>query len=275
VDLPAGRQAFTLELFKNREGRPASFSLFAEGPGVARQALHAEAGIPRGSSAGAIRVEPEGEPYLLRGFVEHGGEKRTHVVSVGDPAEVHYSYDAEQGAILHAWRGPFLETTEMWEGRGEPQLAVPLGSVLSLSGAPAVAQIGGPGEVWPDSMTAADGYRFLGYDLDDARRPTFRYRLGPLTVEDRIRPADEGGGLVREIRTVGGDGVGGVFVRLARGESIERLSDGSYRVDGRFYVVPARGTPSPSLRPTDTGKELLAPVTLRRGEATISYEIVW
>ena len=40
VDLTAGRHPFTLEMFKNREGRPASFTLFAEGPGVRRQALH-------------------------------------------------------------------------------------------------------------------------------------------------------------------------------------------------------------------------------------------
>src|SRR5690606_34616848 len=134
--------------FKNREGRPASFTLFAEGPGVARQALHAAAATPRGSPTGAIRVEPADEPYLLRGFVEHAGEKRTHVISVGEPSGIHYSYDAETGAVLQGWRGPFLETTQMWEGRGEPQLGVPLGSILPLSAAPAIARLASGSTAW-------------------------------------------------------------------------------------------------------------------------------
>jgi hypothetical protein len=273
VELTAGRHPFTLEMFKNREGRPASFTLFAEGPGVRRQALHEEAGPPRGNAAGAIVVDPDDEPYLLRSFVNHGEEKLTHVVSVGDPAGVHYSYDAEQGSLIAAWRGPFMETTEMWRNRGEPQLAVPLGSVVSLPGAPAVAVLPDPSTAWPDSMAA--GYRFLGYDLDEARRPVFRYRLDDVAVEDRLGPAEGRRGLARELRATGPEGAAGLHLRLAAGEEIERLRDGSYLVDGRFYVVPARGTPRPLLRAVEGGQELLVPLSLRRGGAAVSYEIIW
>ena len=129
------------------------------------------------------------EPYVLRSFVTHRDEKRTHVVSVADPAGVHYSYDAEQGSLIALWRGPFMETTEMWRNRGEPQLAVPLGSVVSLPGAPAIAVLPDPSAAWPDSMEA--GYRFLGYDLDEARRPVFRYRLDDLQVPDPGGPLPE------------------------------------------------------------------------------------
>ena len=275
VDLAAGRQAFTLEMFKNREGRPASFTLFAEGPGVARQALHAEAAPTRGSAEGAIRVRPTDEPYVLRSFVDFGEEKRTHVISVGEPAGIHYSYDAEQGAILSAWRGPFMETTEMWSGRGEPQLAVPLGSVITLDGAPALAVLGDQSAAWPDSMLEATGYQFLGYDLDEARRPVYRYRIGSIGVEDRLRPADEGRGLARGLRLTGPEGGAGAYVRVAAGEEIERLRDGSYVVDGRFYVVPVRDTPGPVLRAVPGGQELLVPVAFRRGEARVAYELVW
>src|SRR5690606_558737 len=58
VDLTAGVQPFTLELFKNREGRPASLAFFVEGPGVRRQALHAETSGRRGSPPGPITVQP-------------------------------------------------------------------------------------------------------------------------------------------------------------------------------------------------------------------------
>jgi Domain of Unknown Function (DUF1080) len=274
VELAAGRHPFTLAFFKNREGRPASFTLFAEGPGVRRQALHEEAGPPRGTASGPIVVEPDDDPYLLRSFVNHGEEKRTHVVSVGDPSGIHYSYDTEQGALLQAWRGPFMETTEMWRSRGEPQLAVPLGSVVHLPGAPAMATLPDASLAWPDSLPVSAGYRFLGYELDEARRPVFRYRLGSVTVEDRMRPAEERRGLAREVHATAPDGTGGLHLRLAAGEEIRRLSDGSWLVDGRFYLVPARGS-RPLLRSVAGGQELLLPLSFRRGSATAAWEIVW
>src|SRR5690606_2337267 len=134
VDLSAGNQSFTLALFKNREGRPAAISLFIEGQGVRRQALLPERSVPRGTATGPIFVEPARERAILRGFMNHGEEKRTHVIAVGSPDGVHYAFDSRQGAVLAAWRGPFLDATQMWEGRGEPQLAVPLGSVVEFLG---------------------------------------------------------------------------------------------------------------------------------------------
>ena len=90
VDLPEGRHPFVLELFKNREGRPASFTLFAEGPGVERQPLHAATVMRPGTPTGPIQMTVANEPTLLRGFVQHGETKRTHAISVGDPSGIHY-----------------------------------------------------------------------------------------------------------------------------------------------------------------------------------------
>lgn len=274
VSLPAGAQPFALELFKNREGRPASFTLYAEGPGVARQALHGAAGPQRGSAAGAILVEPADEPYLLRSFLQHGDEKRTHVISVGEPDGVHYSYDAESAAVLAVWRGPFLETTQMWEGRGEPQLAEPLGSVVSFSAAPAIALLPTADAAWPDSMPEAAGHRFHGYTLDDGRRPTFRHSFAGASVEDRIRPLDGRSGFRRELVVSGGALPPGTHLRLAVGETVERLRDGAYIVDGRYYLIPVRGAPTPVVRATAEGQELLMPLTGRGGGAA-RYDIVW
>lgn len=268
--LQAGRQPFMLELFKHREGRPASFSLVAEGPGVLRQTLTSASSPRRWSAAGAIVVEPAGEPYILRSFLQHEGDKRTHVISVGEPAGVHYSYDAEAAAIVAAWRGPFLETTQMWEERGEPQLAEPLGSVLWLSDAPFVAVLPGSSAAWPDSMPPTSQYRFLGYRMDEERRPTLRYQLGGATVEDRIRPLEGRHGLAREI-TVAGSPPAGTHVRLAVGESITRQADGSFVVDGDYYIVPGRGS-RVSVRTVADGQELVVPLA---GAGTVQYELVW
>ena len=52
---------------------------------------------------------------------------------------VHYSYDLSRGAPFYVWRGPFLETTQMWDDRGEDQSSRPAGSVVDLAGVPTVA----------------------------------------------------------------------------------------------------------------------------------------
>ena len=272
AELAAGSQPFTLEIFKNREGRPASMTLFLEGPGVRRQALHGGLIGRRGSAAGPIAVQPGGEPYLLRGFVNHDGVKRTHVVSVGDPAGVHYSYDVQTGSLLLGWRGPFLEATEMWEGRGEPQLGAPLGSVVELPGSPTLASISSD-VPWPDSLSEGSALRFLGYDLDEDGQPVFRYRMGEIGVEDLVRPLDDRRGLSRELR-IAGQGAAGLHALLATGESIERLRDGRYVVDGTYYVVPGSGTRGLTVRSVGDRQELVIPVTGREG-SNIRYEVVW
>ena len=87
----------------------------------------------------AIFVEPTSQPEIIRGFVRHDGVKKTRTIAVGDPDGVHYVMDSAQGAVLHAWKGAFIETTDMWHSRGQDQLAVPRGAVLTFSGAPTVA----------------------------------------------------------------------------------------------------------------------------------------
>lgn len=272
AELPAGMQPFTLELFKNREGRPASIALFVEGPGLRRQALHAEPQGRRGAPAGPITVEPGSEPYLLRGFVNHGGVKRTHVVSVGEPAGVHYTYDLQTGTLLLGWRGPFLETTQMWEGRGEPQLGEPRGSAVELPGGPTLASVSGT-SIWPDSVREEARYRSHGYDLDEGGRPVFRYRLGDSEVEDRVIPLGDRRGLEREITITGA--AAGLAARLAAGESIERLRDGAYLVDGAYYIVPGSGLRGVTIREVEGGRELIVPVPRGRGGSVVRYEVVW
>ncbi len=84
------------------------------------------------------------------------------------------------------WHGPFLDVTEMWEQRGEPQLAKPSGSVVPLSEAPALAVLKDKETtLWPDSV-AFDDLKNMGYTLDKQRDPTFEYEAGGYRVSDKI-----------------------------------------------------------------------------------------
>jgi hypothetical protein len=276
IELTAGSHPFSFVFYKNRPWtNHRAVSLWAEGPGVERHALH-DLGATPANVTDPIIVEPGAEAVALRGFVDHATGMRTHAISVGDPSGVHYAYDLAAGALLHAWRGPFLEATDMWHGRGERQLAHPRGSVIDFSGAPALAILPDARTPWPDSAGSAGSFRPLGYAVDERGRPTYRYRIAELEVEDRIRPDESGTVLERELVIRGSGTEGGLFVRVAEGSRIAHLADGSYAVDdNRFYVSPARGTPRPQVRTVTGGEELIVPLQLRQGEARITYSIIW
>jgi hypothetical protein len=273
VDLSAGSHALRLTALKNVNwgGR---LTLYGEGPGIHRQALFDENAAPPSPPLDPIMLDVAGEPTLLRSFVRWGDGKRTHVVNVGDPTAVHYSYDLEEGALLQAWRGPFLETTQRWHSRGEDQIAIPRGSVLELDALPTVAVLAGGAAPWPDSMSAP-AYHVDGYSLSKDGHPTFLYHLGAVGVEDRITPAPDGTTLVRQLHLRAPAATAGLYVRLARGADIRRLGDGSYEVDGFTYYVRPEGGAAPVLRQSGGAQELVVPVSLRNGEATVSYGILW
>ena len=275
VTLAAGEHPFALTYSKVRPWtNRTEAKLFVEGPGVERQALHASRAP---EMLGAIVAAPDETPLVLRGFFRlSDADKRTHAAAVGDPVGVHYGVDLARGALLAAWRGPFAEATEMWHDRGNEQVIRPLGSVLPLSGAPTLAVLAGDAAPWPDGA-AAGGPALRGYALDRDGRPAFRYRLGALDVEDRLRPADDSASLRRELRVRGADGTAGLHARLAEGRAIRRLRDGSWLVEGAqpYYVAVERGGAEPIVRATARGQELLVPVRLRGGEAGVTYTLTW
>ena len=280
VDLTAGTHAFALRFFKNRQyGTQRDVTLWIEGPGVERQALHDENLLTTfGNPVNPIILEPQTEPVLLRSFEWHRGVKRTTVLSVADPLGVHYSYDLAQGTPFYVWRGPFLETTQMWDGRGEDQISRPVGSVLDLAGAPTVAFLGDANAAWPDSVTDERQLKRLGFQLDKAGRPTIRSQVRDVVVEDAIRPDSSGLALRRELRmrAPAVAETSGLYLLLAQGKSIAKQSDGSYAVNDKSYFVslPA-GAAQPVVREQGGRTELLLPVRFDRGEATVVYSIVW
>ncbi|MEO5814226.1 MAG: family 16 glycoside hydrolase [Gemmatimonadaceae bacterium] len=275
-ELPAGPHPFSVSFYKNRPSfNRRNVALWVEGPGVARQPLHDEGeAIAANAPVNPIVVDQEVEPVLIRSFLRHRNTKRVTAVSVADPRGVHYSYDMAQGALLYAWRGPFLETTQMWHERGEDQTAEPLGSVLTLPGTPTLVFLDDAKATWPDSIVDERALQRDGYRLNASRHPTFLYRVRNVVVEDAIRPGNDGLSLRRELHLLGT--ANGLYVQLAQGDHITRERDGSYVVGDRsFYVtLPGGGTP-PGIRTVNGRDELLMPVRFDRGEARIVYTIVW
>ena len=285
VELAAGPHAFSVGFYKNRASyNRRDVAITVEGPGVVRQSLNDDSsgGGSFGAPVNPIMVEPQSEPVMLRSFVRHGNTKRVVAVSVADPIGVHYTYDLAQGSLLYVWRGPFLETTQMWHERGEDQTAEPLGSVMTLPGTPGVADLADANAAWPDSV---EGKRFRrdGYKLDKSGHPTFLYYVGSNAVEDAFLPTADGLALRRELRIhessvspVPGPMPQNLFVQLAQSDHITRQRDGSYVVGDRsFYITLPGNRLAPLLRRSNGMDELLLPVRFSLGEASVAYTIVW
>lgn len=267
VELEAGLHSFRLVYYKSFRWWRPTLQVFVEGPDFERAPLH-EVVPGRYREPNPIHVSAEGQPRLLRGFMEFGGEKLTHAISVGSPSGSHFSYDLASAALLQVWRGEFLDVTQMWHERGEPQLAVPIGSLITFPGTAMLAagDAGGPAS---DSIALNYG----GYELDDRGYPEFRYTSESLELRDHVDIANDG----RELRrTLTVDGAtDGMWLRLVRSHEITPLGQSSYAIGDRTYylVVGDAAADAVISRHRDGTQELMLP--LSSGRVTVSYAVRW
>ena len=176
-------------------------------------------------------------------------------------------------ALAKVWQNQFLDAALHWQGRGPGNLG-PLGdAVLAFESTAPVAILSGPNAVWPKSTKQEDGYRFLGYRLDDKGQPTFRYRVGMSEVSDFLEPipANEDGllGFKRVITVHAEDD--GLFYRFATGE-IERVGETTYRINGSLVMDVAES--NAELVSVDGRSELR--VAIPSGKViTVSQTMMW
>ncbi len=252
--------------------------LFVAGPGLREQALHPESSLPLGREPAApIFIDFDREPVVHRSFIDFQGmedtasHRITHPASVGFPERIAYSYNLQSGALFQAWKSLFLDATPMWNNRGDGS-ARPRGSVLLLEDAPALAQLASEQAPWPLEIAEESGYRGRGYRLDKEGRPTFHYDIYGLKIKDKPMPAANGKELERHLQLEGTAPLG-LFHRLAVGRKIEKIADGTYAVDKRFYIqLSEKAGFKPMLRTLGGRQELLAPMDVVR---EVRYRIVW
>ncbi|ODS86985.1 MAG: hypothetical protein ABS46_00495 [Cytophagaceae bacterium SCN 52-12] len=242
-----------------REG----LALYAEGPGMEAHPLH---------SQGSVFTEPYVEPVLIstgedkaqvqRSFVNTGGEKKTHCISVGTPQGTHFTVDLQTGSLLQVWDGGFLDATPMWHRRGNLQVAVPLGPVIPIKAGHDFSKAGGE----PVQLQLKE------YVLDKEGIPEFFYTAEGLEVSDKLVPGREGRSLVRKLKVRARQPY--VF-RVASGTVIEQLPGGDYLVnDKEFYLTLKGNGLKPELRTNAQGQEILLR-TGRDGVSEIAYIISW
>jgi len=272
VPLTQGEHNFSVHLLRHGGWGPQGLGIYLRKANSKLTALHAEASLPEAVPAPLVQLEPGKEPELLRSFLFYKGKKLTHCISVGDPAGVNYSYNLRQGGLLQVWKNEFLNTTDMWFERGEPQVAAPMGPAILLSDHfPFVMDKAS----LPDSLDPVASLHYKGYQFDTKRYPAFMYEYNKNLVTDRFKPYENGKGLERIITIQpSGTNTNAVF-RIAEGKQITDLGNGLYAIDDQSYylqLLPTNGQmPKPFIQDGTKQKELLLNATVNE----LHYALVW
>ena len=277
VALEKGSFPFKLVFYKNNyPGRRPQLGFFIEGPGIKNSPLHDPNSYLDPIIQKPIYLEPSNEPMIIRGFFQHGDNVKTHTVSVGEPSGPNFTYDLQQGTLLSVWKGGFLDTSPMWRQRGQSQLMLPNGALIELADGPTIAKLDTKNSPWPDSISS-DLLHIQGYFLNQDRRPTFKYAIEQIAVEDFFEPEMDGKILTRTISYSNPQKTPDLWARIISAEKIEEYGEGVYHVNqGQFYVkLPNPILLNAVLRNTPSGQELLIPLSVAEEKGEIKYSIIW
>jgi len=234
---------------------------------------------PEGMNLGdSLVLRPGDEPIIFRTFMTDVGPR---AIVVGYPESVHLGFDANVMRLAKAWRGGFYDAQGTWSGRAG-QFLDPYGDeVINMPPGPALAYLDNIDTPWPP-VTRTDrniGGRFMGYRLDEQRRPIFMYRLGDVVIEEQPIPVLSPGGthLIRRFSLEAGEVSDALYLLLAEGDEITRNPDGSWTIDGRIGIVLRSSTPMiPIVRTSQGVQQLLLPVGIASNQTvSIDVEISW
>lgn len=254
VDLKAGENTMDITVYKTDGWMAPIMGVWVENESTRPTPLHSLGSLMAGVPSDPIYYHAH-TPTLLRSFVDlyKNGEKVkrvTHAVNVGHPDKLHYTYNTATGAIVQLWKGGFLNTSPMWDNRGDGS-STPMGTVLSFDDLPLV-----------NNGNINASFKTLGYTLDKDDLPTFMYSIDGQTINDKIRTI-EGKHLSRTI-DIKGEPKGNL--NLAIGSTIKNTAPNMYLVDDSYFIKAEKATIE-----TVNGKAVLR----RNAESTYTYDIIW
>lgn len=228
--------------------------------------------LPNTPDSGPIYVKVADEPRMLRAFLDYKADKSqrlTHTIGVGDPSGVHFVYNLITGTPVCVWRGEFLNATPMWYRRGDGSFR-PRGAVQYLFPSSSINQLAGSDAAFPDALNESSAWQSDGYRINsDTGLPIFVHENDGRIIEDYLYPDEEGKMLTRTLTFAEGS-PNRDFLKLAEGENISQMPDGSYVVDQQYYIRVPEGK-SASVRTVDEKQELVAQLD----DSSYAYSIIW
>lgn len=218
-----------------------------EGPGIPFTILTTPSSERAMEFTPPLEYTLQQEPAYQRGFFMHHGKIDPYTMSVGMPGGLNYAYD------LSAWRGKYIDVSNMWTDRGETQREVPLGGLVEFAGKPPLTELSKAEDTWPYTVVVdTNMYTNRTYKIEDNGMPLFLYSYKSMSVTDYIAPLPDRSGLVRKVSVTKHDP--NVYWLPASGRLIEKLPDGAYAIDDKEYYIE-----SISIQGTAEDKELMVP----------------
>jgi Domain of Unknown Function (DUF1080)/PA14 domain len=230
VELTAGDHAFEITINKRDAWVPGALGFYSSGPGFRATQHHSLGSLLASKPTDPILIQAKTNT-ILRSFMDvpaEGGKSHriTHAVSVGTAEQMHYTYDLDAGALVHVWRGGFLDATPMWNDRGDGS-AKPLATPVFFGIQPRLFK---ESKIALD--TAGTGYKPVSYVLDEQDIPTFNYIIYGLEVKDKTYP--EGGKMLRRDVSFKGENLN---FNIANGNQIEKISESLYAINDKSYFI--------------------------------------
>lgn len=268
VTLKAGITPFDLYYSKVVDWVRPALGLVVAGPGV-REYLISDGNVPSSDMGDPILVNVTGKNSLVRSFIDlRDGKRVTHAINVGSSAQVHYTYDADNGMLVQLWRGGFLDATPMWHDRGDGSSRATGYAVQFGSTRPAINKLTDVNASW-SSDTSGTGYEPIGYNLDKDKKPTFSYSIYGTAVTDVTTVLDGGQGIERTIELQ--QPAEELYYRVVAADKIEEMGKGWYIINDKgYYLHLSDDSGKPVIRNSGVQKELIVPISKK-----LTYSILF
>ncbi len=252
LNLSKGEHTFRLEYEK--VWFPAALGVFVSGNGAKTYPLHELTSLPENNLGGKITHNPVLNTEIIRGFYMHNGIKITTAMGVGFTSNLNYAIDLERGNLLSVWKGKFIDITEMWLDRGEPQTFAAEGMLSHINAA---------GLLHTADNKILD-LNYKGYAVDATQTPTFTYSNEKgLSCEKLIQVMDDK--LHVDLKF---SGISSEKVVLAKATNIEKVEKNVYKVGEMFVLVNDKL--KPEIFKLADGAVLQVPV-----QNSITYQLAW
>ncbi len=267
MNLTKGQHALKLTYFE--EVWSARAIVYVEGPEMPSRALASTDIVKerqsRGNTRNSLLVDAIDGVEIVRGYINHKDKKETHALSVGDPSNIHYSYDLVDGTLLRAWRGDFADVTNMWQNRGQSQLLMARNATVEFDDGVPFAELSSESGKWPTDRPTA--YKNKGYRIDASGRPIFLSSYEDIEIEDTVKPST-GGNLQRNVKIGKGTGES-IWMSASKAKSIKEIEEGLISVNADYYIKLPKGS-SYTIRQNGGQDQLLLSI-----ENEANYEIIW
>jgi hypothetical protein len=276
--LAAGEHTYTILYTKDYNWRPNSLGIFIQKDQWEKQNITERTSLLDMVPVPLIEVKTTNQPAVQRSFIMYGNKKISHGINVGMPNGLSFSYDLNQGGFLQLWRGKFLNTTEMWYDRGEPQTSAAMGMTINANDKFPLAYLNNNETEFPESLTKED-LKFKGYKiekhLNNGGYPSFMYEYKDLKVKDLTTPMEKSEGLNRHLVIDGEVGTTKqLYALIAEGTDIAEVANNRYGIDNQAYYVEVVSTLNnkPFIRENKGKKQLLMLLT---GLKEVSYNVIF